>query len=226
MLELEKPTPKRKYKDSIFVDLLTCDEKNIRQVCMSLDESIKDEPIELVKLTNTVYNGLENDVSCLVGNKLMMLMEHQSTINPNMPMRCLQYSGRMYEGTTPVADRYSEKPKKYRNPEFYTFYNGDAPYPEYSELRLSKLFIDQSRKPSLELIVKVININYTPNNKFLKKCRILYEYALLVYYIKMYRKYGTEGYDMAVNWCLKNGILKVNCKKYCPTPFLKKKGFT
>ena len=107
MKELEKPTPNRKYKDSIFVDLLTSDEKNIRSVCKALDNSITTEPIEILKLDNVLYTGLKNDVSCLVGNKLILLIEHQSSINENMPIRCLQYIGRLYENLIPLRDRYT-----------------------------------------------------------------------------------------------------------------------
>ena len=179
MKELEKPTPNRKYKDSIFVDLLTSDEKNIRNVCKALDNSITTEPIEILKLDNVLYTGLKNDVSCLVGNKLILLIEHQSSINENMPIRCLQYIGRLYENLIPLRDRYSAK-RKYPKPGFYVFYNGDAPYPQYKELCLSDSFIDKTRGVSLELIVKVININYSLNNEFLKKCGILNEYSQFV----------------------------------------------
>ena len=96
----------------------------------------------------------------------------------------------------------------YPNAECYTFYNGDAPFPSYKELRLSDLFIDKTRPPSIELIVKVLNINYNEENEFLKRCPILNEYALFVQQVKMNRADGLKGYDKAVNWALKNGILK------------------
>jgi len=205
---ISQPFVNRKYKDSIFVDLLTSKEENIRQVCEALGESVRHENIEILRLDNTVYTGLQNDVSCLIGQRLMMLIEHQSTPNPNMPMRCLQYAGRLYESIVPKEDRYSTCLKAYPNAECYTFYNGDAPYPEYSELRLSDLFIDKSRPPSIELIVKVLNINYSENNNFLKKCPILNDYAIFVQRVKENRGEGAKGYEKAVRSCMKDGILK------------------
>ena len=79
--ELENDKPNREYKDSIFVDLLTYKEENLRQVCQALGESTQNEPIELLQMKNTAYTGLKNDVSFLIGKKLLMLIEHQSTIN-------------------------------------------------------------------------------------------------------------------------------------------------
>jgi len=207
-LKVENSKPNREYKDSIFVDLLKYREENLRQVCEALGETITDESIEILELENTVYTGIQNDLSCLIGNKLMMLIEHQSTLNPNMPMRCLQYVGRLYETIVPKVDRYATKVHFYPNAECYTFYNGDAPFPSYKELRLSDLFIDKTRLPSIELIVKVLNINYTEENEFLKRCPILNEYALFVQQVKMNRGEGAKGYDKAVNWALKNGILE------------------
>jgi len=200
--------PNPKYKDSIFVDLLTYKEENILQVCKALGEITEHENIEILRLDNTVYTGIQNDVSCLIGKKLMMLIEHQSTVNPNMPMRCLQYLGRLYENITPVQNRYSTKPNLYPNAQCYTFYNGDSPYPPYSELKLSDLFIDKTRPASVELIVKVFNINYSENNELLSHCPILCEYALFVHRVKENRKDGVRGYEKAIKSCMKDGILE------------------
>ena len=41
--------------------------------------------------------------------KLIVLVEHQSTVNENMPFRCLEYVTRIYEGIVPVRKRYAEK---------------------------------------------------------------------------------------------------------------------
>ena len=53
-----------------------------------------DDPNDLTILTidNAVFVNLKNDVSFIVGNT-MCLCEHQTTVNPNMPIRCLPYVG-------------------------------------------------------------------------------------------------------------------------------------
>ena len=206
--EIQRPKPNRKHKDSIFVDLLTFKDENIIQVCNALGAQVEGKHIEQVKLENITYTGLENDFSCLIDKRLLMLIEHQSTINPNMPMRCFQYAARIYEQITPMETRYATKAYVYPNPECYTFYNGDSPFPAYSELRLSDLFIDKTRPPTTELVVKVYNINYSKDNEFLKKCPILYEYALFVDQVKKNKADGRDGYDRAIRWALKNGILE------------------
>ena len=213
MAYVDKLKENRKYKDSIFVDLLTSDEKNMISVCKALDSSINSEEVELINFENTVYSGLKNDVSCIIGNKLLFLIEHQSTINNNMPTRCIMYAGRAYEVILPIKNRYLKNKVPIPTPEFYVLYNGIEPYPQYSELRLSDLFIEKKEEPALELVVKVININYSPENEFLKKCKVLNEYAQLVHMVRFYKaKYGKDGYDMAIKWCLENNILGVYMK--------------
>ena len=60
------------------------------------------------------------------------------------------------------------------------FYNGEEQYPAEAELRLSDAFAVKSAKPNLELLVKVININYNKDNELLEKCRPLEEYTQFV----------------------------------------------
>ncbi|MBR5646845.1 MAG: Rpn family recombination-promoting nuclease/putative transposase [Treponema sp.] len=69
-----------------------------------------------------------NDVSWEIDGKLIVLVEHQSTINGNMPLRCLEYVTRIYEEIVPVKKRYAEKIYKIPNPDFYVVYVGDKDY--------------------------------------------------------------------------------------------------
>ena len=84
----------RTYKDSVFVDLFSTDEK-AKERFLSLYNALHGTklplhcPIEQLKLDNTMYRGLINDVSCLIDNKIIVLAEHQSTINENMPSQIL-----------------------------------------------------------------------------------------------------------------------------------------
>ena len=55
---------------------------------------------------------------------MLVFGEHQSTVNPNMPLRCLLYVGRAYEQLVDKKARYRTKLVKIPTPEFYTFYNG------------------------------------------------------------------------------------------------------
>ena len=89
-------------------------------------------------------------------------------------------------------DRYLRKLKKIPSPEFYVFYNGEEKYPSQAELKLSDAFAVKSAKPSLELLVKVININYNKDNKLLEKCKPLAEYTQFVETVRRHVKLDRE----------------------------------
>ena len=87
-------TANRKYKDSVFVDLFSEDEK-AKENFLSLYNALYNNHLPLsclvenIKLDNVMYMNIINDVSCLVDNKIIVLAEHQSTINENMPAQIL-----------------------------------------------------------------------------------------------------------------------------------------
>lgn len=81
---------KRNYKDSVFVDLFSSckdSKKNFLSLYSALSgkELPDDTNIENIKLRSSVYKGYVNDVAYNVGGKVIVLLEHQSTVNPNMP---------------------------------------------------------------------------------------------------------------------------------------------
>ena len=87
-------TANRKYKDSVFVDLFSEDEK-AKENFLSLYNALHGTnlqlscPVENIRLDNVIYMNIVNDVSCLVDDKIIVLAEHQSTINENMPAQIL-----------------------------------------------------------------------------------------------------------------------------------------
>lgn len=208
-MDKQNINPNREYRDSVFVNLLTSDKRNLLSLCKALDKTITTDEIELIKLENTLYQGIKNDVSCKIGNRLIFLVEHQSTINENMPLRFLEYIARIYLEILDVRERYAKFLVEIPTPEFYVLYNGDEYYPSEQELCLSDAFSQKDSKPQLELIVKVININFEGNTGLLKECDILREYSEFIYQVKINKiKYGKAGYDKAIRYCIKNNILK------------------
>ncbi|MGI5057162.1 Rpn family recombination-promoting nuclease/putative transposase [Treponema socranskii] len=157
-------TSNRKYKDSVFVDLFSEDEK-AKENFLSLYNALHgtnpplSSPVENIRLDNVMYMNIINDVSCPVDGKISVLAEHQSTINENMPLRFLEYIARLYEKLQAPTDRYLRKPSKIPAPEFYAFYNGIEDYPETTVLKLSDAFITKPEQMPLELTVQVLNIN-------------------------------------------------------------------
>ena len=158
----------RRYKDSVFVDLFG-EDKNAKANFLSLYNALHGTSLdattklESLRLEQVMYMAFRNDVTCLVDDKIIVLVEHQSTVNANMPLRFLQYAARLYERIQNPHDRYLRRLKKIPTPEFYVFYNGEEDYPETATLRLSDAFITISENPTLELVVSVTNINYNKN---------------------------------------------------------------
>ena len=209
----------REHKDSVFVDLFYQDEtakKNLLSLYNALhDTNYEDETIiRKVKIDDVLYKNFKNDISCEVNGLVLVFGEHQSTINRNMPLRCLMYVGRAYEQLVDSKARYRMTLVKIPTPEFYVFYNGEKEQPLERVLSLSDAFMNPARENSVELKVKVININSDKAHEILDKCGILKEYSQ---FISTVRKYSDEegAIKKAIKECIEKGIL---------SDYLKRKG--
>ncbi len=211
----------REYKDSVFVDLFYSDETatdNLLSLYNALhDANIQDTSmIRKIKVDDVLYKNFRNDISFEVDGKVIVFGEHQSTVNPNMPLRCLMYAGRAYEQLTDDNVKYKTTLVKIPTPEFYVFYNGVRNAPLEQELLLSDAFLDSTGKETLELKVKVLNINSNKTHKILDKCPVLKEYSIFVGKVREYQKKGSKtAIKDAINDCIENGIL---------VEYLKRKG--
>ena len=210
---------KREHKDSLFVDLFYQDEtakKNLLSLYNALhDTNYEDETIiRKVKIDDVLYKNFKNDISCEVNGLVLVFGEHQSTINRNMPLRCLMYVGRAYEQLVDSKARYRTTLVKIPTPEFYVFYNGEKEQPLEQVLTLSDAFMNPAGENSVELKVKVININSDKAHGILDKCGILKEYSQ---FISTVRKYSEEerAIKKAIKECIEKGIL---------ADYLKRKG--
>ena len=209
----------RRYKDSLFSDLFYADinaKDNLVQLYNSLfeSESVETSDIDLLRLEQTMFMSMHNDVAFAAHGRRIVLSEHQSTINENLPLRFLMYIGREYESILPTKWRYRRNRVSIPTPQFITFYNGSEPYPQESVLKLSDAFKYQETdagilgsQPQLELAVKVVNINPEARHPLLGKCQVLREYSTLV---ELIRHYGeTEaGIRKAITECIQKNILK------------------
>ena len=90
------------------------------------------------------------------------------------------YVGRAYEQIVENRSKYKTGQIPLPTPEFYVFYNGFRNWGVETELRLSEAFMDESGKDSLELVVKVVNINTNKGHEILERCKTLKEYSLFV----------------------------------------------
>ena len=208
-----------KYKNSVFSFLFSDPEKLRELYCALEDVTLaRDIPVTINTLQDVLFMDRVNDISFEIGDKLVILVEHQSTINPNMCLRLLLYIARIYEKITNEKAIYSTRLIRLPKPEFFVLYNGKAPYPDETILKLSDVFestvslgVPEKEKLALELEVKVININVGRNEKIVKRCETLAAYSTFVGKVQEYEKENKnrdEAIKKAVRYCLENDILK------------------
>jgi predicted transposase/invertase (TIGR01784 family) len=208
-----------RFKDSVF-SLLFSDSDLLRELYCALEgvSLSADIPVTINTLSDALFMDMVNDISFEIGGKLVILIEHQSTINPNMALRLLMYIGRVYEKLVGGKKIYTSLPIPFPRPEFFVLYNGLSPYPDEKVLKLSEAFestaslgIPEKGNPSLELIVKVININQGRNEGIVRKCKTLGGYSAFVGKVREYIKEGNskeEAVKKAVVYCRAHDILK------------------
>jgi hypothetical protein len=169
------------YKDSLFRSLF-----NNRESILSLYNAIYgtnyDENTRVIinTLSETLFTGQKNDVSAFIESSFVIICEHQSTPNANMPFRFLSMIARLLENS--VSDKtaiYREKLIKFPRPVFIVLYNGKANCPDRRTMRLSDAFekVEGFEDVNLELIVEFWNINKGHNEEVVKKCKPLAGYV-------------------------------------------------
>ncbi len=169
------------------------------------------DQLEIVTLENAIYMSMKNDLAFILDLDLF-LWEHQSTYNPNIPLRDLMYIAKEYEKYIKEKgiSLYSSRQQKIPAPQFIVFYNGNRKIGERMEHRLSDAYEISSGEPALELKVLVININEGHNQKLMESCQILKEYAQYVSKVRTYKKTLSlnEAVEKAVEECIREGILR------------------
>jgi predicted transposase/invertase (TIGR01784 family) len=174
-----------------------------------------DTAVSINTLEDVLFMDLYNDISFEIDGKLVVLIEHQSTINPNMALRLLMYIGRVYEKIVEGRNIYSSKLLPVPRPEFFVLYNGTDPFPDEKIIHLSDTFEGllslEKPVPALELTVRVININEGRNAQIAQRCRKLAEYSAFIAKVREFEKElgdRTEAFKKAVKYCQKHDILK------------------
>ena len=200
----------RNYKSTVFAMLFGDRERLLRLYNAISGKNYQDpEELEINTLDNAIYMGMKNDLSFLIDDRLS-LYEHQSTVNPNMPLRFLLYISDLYSGMTVEENLYGRKAVNLPFPCFVIFYNGSEPQPDRKILRLSDLYTVKSKEAQLELTAVLLNINRDHNRELLEACRDLKDYAE---YVDRVRKYAgelslSEAVERAITECIREGILK------------------
>jgi len=209
----------RKFKNNVFTTLFN-DPDLLRELYCALEGVAlpKDAPVSINTLENVLFLDFNNDISFEIDGKLVILIEHQSTVNPNMALRFLLYLANILEKKINSRTIYSRVKLSIPWPEFYVLYNGLEPAPDAAVLRLSDLFekpgdlgLAGKSKPLLDLEVKVININEGRNEEVVKRCRKLQEYSIFMGRVRGYfKEFGSkkESIVEAIKYCDRHDILR------------------
>ena len=199
----------RKYKDTIF-RMLFSDKGNLLSLYNAVNGTTYTDPeqLQIVTLKNAVYMGMKNDLAFIIDTNLF-LYEHQSTYNPNMPMRDLFYIASEYQKLVDGKSLYSSTLQKVPAPKFLVFYNGTKEMEDSRTEYLSEAFQSLTGEPDLELKVTTLNINKGHNRELMEQCKVLGEYAQYVDRVRDYvEKMGLDtGVSRAVKECIQEGIL-------------------
>ena len=223
-MQRRKKTKKRKVhrqvKDRLFRFLFEKDKEALLQLYNALNETDYQDASELqvVTIESAVYVVMKNDLAFVIAGTLN-LYEHQSTYNPNMPVRFLIYLAEEYQKLIEQAEEslYGTKKISLPTPQCIVFYNGEQDAPEEQVLKLSDAFENKEKEFDVELKVRMLNINYGHNRQLMEKCNALEEYAE---FVSLTRRYIAEGKTIqdalytAINYCIKHGILSDFLKKY------------
>jgi hypothetical protein len=208
----------RQYKSSVLVTLFS-DERRLRELYNAIAGTNFGEDTEIVinTLQDVLFMERQNDISFTIGGRLVVLIEHQSTINPNAPLRLLLYIARVYEKLVANKALYREKVVPIPPPEFYVLYNGVRTQPDCQVLRLSDAFTGPPPQGvNLELTVKILNINQGHNPGILAQSEHLGMYAAFIDKAREYNKAmpPEEALKKAIYWCINNDILKGFLEKH------------
>ena len=209
---------KRKYKDSVFRSIFN-NKKSLLELYNAIhgteytDESI----IEINTLKDALFTSRKNDISFTLNKKMVILIEHQSTIDKSMPLRILSYVARIYEKMIDESILREDFTGIARS-EFIILYNGKDPFPEEKILRLSDAFeeLDESEKTKyshlifLDVLVIMLNINKGRNPILESKSKTLSGYAAFVAKVREYEKkhHLEDAVKLAVEYCRKKNILE------------------
>ena len=203
--------PQRNHKDSTFCLLFSEPARAIELYNAVTGENLPpDTELTYTTLKNAIYIDRNNDLSFVVNDRYLVMSECQSTINRNIPMRCLGYVNHTLENLAGREVLYGRNLVKFPAPEFYVFYVGREAWSRKT-LRLSESFLVEPKENSLELVVNLINLNYNKDSEILQRSPSLLGYSKLLYHIQ--EELSANGGDLkqaidtAVKACMDEGLI-------------------
>ena len=212
----------REHKSTVFTTLFS-EEGKLLELYNALSGSNygAETKIEINTLQDVLFMDMKNDISFTIDDKIIFLIEHQSTISENLPLRMLLYLSRVYEKIVDREAAYGTTLVKIPVPELIVLYNGKAKFPDEKTLRLSDAFKEAPNNTdkfgSLDLTVRVLNINDGRNDNIVKRSNALREYVIFIKKIREGTDAGKHLSDSvveAVKYCEENQILQQFLESY------------
>lgn len=202
---MEQSIPKRKIKDSVFTNLFQ-DKKYLLQLYKALhpeDCDVTEDDIEDITIKHVLIDADYNDLGFSVGNRLMILVESQSTWTVNIIIRALIYLIQTYHDYFKRTNQnlYGSKKVNMPTPELYMIYTGDRKnIPD--TISLSKEFFDGA-KTAIDTEVKVL---YQENEKDIIGQYIIFSKV----YNEQRKQYGNtkQAVTETINICKDRDVLK------------------
>lgn len=202
-----------KYKDTLF----RCYFSQKKYLLALLNTLLKTNSTDENEIELNTLDGLffskegKNDISCSFQNRYLVLIEHQSTMNENMPLRCLFYVAELYKNIiSPFKNKiFHEKSIMIPRPEFFVLYNGITKVDDIVTMKLSDSF-DVGENINLELIVKQININEGSNETEIENCKPLNDYCKFINRMKKNIYNGLtidDSLKETSQFCLNNNVM-------------------
>jgi len=206
---------RRDFKAGFFASLFNHRERGLELVNAFTGKNYPpDTDVKIETLHDVFFMGIQNDLALLVGNTVLFLGEHQSSINKSITVRFVSYYGRILEGMVARRQTYKQGTLKLARPVFVVLYNGTDAYPARSYLNLSKSFdkaeTQLEENTFIELQVLVVNIHAAENAEFIQKSQYLYGYVEVVRRGREYQVKGKtfeEAVRQAIEDCVNAGII-------------------
>lgn len=213
----EKIFVQNHVRDTLFRFIYSGKDERSRRWLLSLYNALNGtnhqdtRELTITTIENIIYLTMKNDLSFLIDSQ-MHLYEHQSTVNPNMPLRGLMYFAQLYQMNVNKRDEdiYGDTIVKIPAPKYVVFYNGNKEQEDIIKYRLSDAFEVTSEKGEFEWTATVININKNHNSELQKSCKSLYDYSRFVDLIKtnLQTMPLKESVVKAVDYAAKNNFLE------------------
>ena len=202
----------RQYQDTVFRAYMN-DVDRLRDVAGALHGRTYTsvERVRIVTLDGTFLSQMKNDISFLLAGRHLVFMEHQSTLNQNMPLRCLYYICEQLRQYIPAKSLYQNKQIPLPRPEFHVFYTGSKDTLETEQMRLSDAYMEDEGDIHLELKVTFHNIAYGSEKMLLRMSRPLHDYSFFLNCIKTNIAGGMERVQAireAMRYCMEHDVMK------------------